>query len=457
MMQKQNMKIQSMREKHIAFQKTANSDAHEMQKLHNQLVHKLEQKVKTLERTIVSAHEKNSNMTSLKVRFKSMIANPDKLNGNLKPKNEQLKNMLDNTETANAHFKQHGHLRNILDETENDDAHLKSNTLLRTPGYRQGSHSPEMEIEEKLLFDTTQNTDVDFSVLDEIISLDHDYDGQSEIKQKAAYDKDVEIMSTESMDEDKCSTQDVRSGGDKNKQTQLQSDRPPVLQSDQPPVLQSDQPPVLQSDQPPVLQSDQPLVLQSDQPPILQSDQPSVLQFYKCDFCNRGFRQLSSLQGHRLVHTGERTFKCSFCDYGCRLYKSLKRHTLLTHPKNIYKNTQCDLCGSAFNNCQCLRRHMLKHTGERYKCDVCGHEFTNKCVLKCHMRIHSLEKPYKCQVCGFECTFKSTLVLHKLTHTGEGPFQCGCCGLTFRESKSLKSHTKVHIGKPCKRVCGLQM
>ncbi|BFZ12647.1 hypothetical protein BsWGS_15686 [Bradybaena similaris] len=220
MMQKQNMKIQSMREKHIAFQKTANSNAHEMQKLHNQLVHKLEQKVKTLEGAIVSAQEKNSNMTSLKVRFKGVIANPDKLNANLKKKNEQLKTMLDNTETANAHFKQHGHLRSILDEAENDDAHLKSNTLLRTPSYRPGSHSPEMEIEEELLFDTTQNTDMDLSVLAEIIGLDHDY-GQSDVKQKAAYDKDVEIMSTESMDGDMLSTRDVRSGGDKNKQTQL--------------------------------------------------------------------------------------------------------------------------------------------------------------------------------------------------------------------------------------------
>ncbi|BFZ12650.1 hypothetical protein BsWGS_15690 [Bradybaena similaris] len=285
MMQKQNMKIQSMREKHIAFQKTANSNAHEMQKLHNQLVHKLEQKVKTLEGAIVSAQEKNSNMTLLKVRFKGVIANTDKLNANLKQKNEQLKTMLDNTEAANAHFKQHGHLRSILDEAENDDAHLNSNTLLRTPSYRQGSHSPEMEIEEELLFDTTQNTDMDLSVLAEIIGLDHDY-GQSEVKQKAAYDKDVEIMSTESMDEDKCYTQDVRSGGDKNKQTQLQSDQSPVLQSDQSPVLQCVQPPVLQcvqlpvlqSDQPPVLQSDQSLVLQSDQPLVLQSDQPLVLQ-----------------------------------------------------------------------------------------------------------------------------------------------------------------------------------
>ncbi|BFZ12651.1 hypothetical protein BsWGS_15689 [Bradybaena similaris] len=142
-----------------------------------------------------------------------------------------------------------------------------------------------MEIEEELLFDTTQNTDMDLSVLAEIIGLDHDY-GQSEVKQKAAYDKDVEIMSTESMDEDKCYTQDVRSGGDKNKQTQLQSDQSPVLQSDQSPVLQCVQPPVLQcvqlpvlqSDQPPVLQSDQSLVLQSDQPLVLQSDQPLVLQ-----------------------------------------------------------------------------------------------------------------------------------------------------------------------------------
>ncbi|BFZ12652.1 hypothetical protein BsWGS_15692 [Bradybaena similaris] len=247
MLQKQNMKIQSMREKHIAFQKTANSNAHEMQKLHNQLVHKLEQKVKTLEGAIVSVQEKNSNMTSVKVRFKSMTANTDKFNANLKPKNEQLKTMLDNTETANAHFKQHGHLRSIPDEAENDDAHLNSNTLLRTPGYRQGSYSPEMEIEEELLFDTTQNTDMDLSVLAEIIGLDHDY-GQSEVKQKAAYDKDVEIMSIESMDGDKCYTQDVRSGGDKNKQTQLQSDQSPVLQCVQPPVLQSEQPPVLQSD-----------------------------------------------------------------------------------------------------------------------------------------------------------------------------------------------------------------
>ncbi|BFZ10616.1 hypothetical protein BsWGS_13655 [Bradybaena similaris] len=436
MLQKQNMKIQSMREKHIAFQKTANSDAHEMQKLHNQLVHKLEQKVKTLERAIVSFQEKNSNMTSVKVRFKSIIANTDKLNATLKQKNEQLKTMLDNTETANAHFKQHGHLRNIPDETENDDAHLKSNILLRIPGYRQGSHSPEMEIEEELLFDTTQNTDMDLSVLAEIIGLDHDY-GQSEVKQKATYDEDVGIMSTESMDGDMCSTQDVRSGGDRNKQTQLQSDQPPVLHSDQSPVLPSDQPLVFQFHQPPVFQS--------EQPPVLQSDQPSVLQLYRCDFCNHGFRQLSSLQTHRLVHTGERTFKCSFCGYGCRLYKSLKRHTLLKHPeKYVYKNTQCDLCGSAFYNSQCFHHHMLKHTDKRcYKCDVCGREFTNKCVLQCHMRIHTLEKPYRCQVCGFECTFKSTLDLHKLTHAGEGPFQCGC-GLVFLHNADIKKHKKLH-------------
>eukprot|EP00035_Acanthoeca_spectabilis_P023458 m.449434 g.449434 ORF g.449434 m.449434 type:complete len:254 (+) comp19819_c0_seq1:134-895(+) len=89
-----------------------------------------------------------------------------------------------------------------------------------------------------------------------------------------------------------------------------------------------------------------------------QPRDPNQPQF-KCEECDKVFKQSSSLKTHMRSHAGIKPFVCSVCQ----------------------KN---------FSASFALRRHERIHTGEKaYKCDHCGKNFSRKDALKQHERVHS--------------------------------------------------------------------
>ena len=89
----------------------------------------------------------------------------------------------------------------------------------------------------------------------------------------------------------------------------------------------------------------------------------SVQGTHFCKFCAKGFKTMTDLKRHHLIHTGERPFACTEC-------------------------------GKSFNQKSHLRRHILIHTGEQpFACNICGRGFATSRNMKFHViAIHDKRK-----------------------------------------------------------------
>ncbi len=88
--------------------------------------------------------------------------------------------------------------------------------------------------------------------------------------------------------------------------------------------------------------------------------------------------------------------------------------------------------------------HLVSSILKPYICRVCGAVFTAPSKLRRHMLRHTGEKPFECRMCKRKFALKDTLIKHIRTHTGEKPYKCPLCGRAFAQSGVLKSHVRTH-------------
>ncbi|XP_040152768.1 transcription factor grauzone-like [Anopheles arabiensis] len=181
----------------------------------------------------------------------------------------------------------------------------------------------------------------------------------------------------------------------------------------------------------------------------LDHEQPKHARQYKCERCNYSFHKLYHLKQHQKRH--ER-LRCTVCDKVLAGEQGLKTHMQKVHGTD---NTQiCPTCGKEFRCLLAMKRHIRAHLGivtvERVQCDQCAKWFDSKLNLRNHIKgVHDGAGPIQCDECQHVSPNRRALTNHKLrTHGRKQTFECEHCGKKLNTKLTLKEHMATHTNIP---------
>ncbi|XP_054452118.1 zinc finger protein 665-like [Anoplopoma fimbria] len=177
-------------------------------------------------------------------------------------------------------------------------------------------------------------------------------------------------------------------------------------------------------------------------------------KLYQCAACKKCYTKPGLLDDHEKVHTASAAPRA--CETCGKSFKSLAYLILHQSKHRERQPSVCTYCGKQFSTKDCLRAHMVRHTGG-YPCPVCGKKFYQKTYLKWHLYKHTGQEPYLCDTCGKGWPSAAQLKMHMVQHTEARPFKCEDCGICYKRGSHLMAHRRAkHIGlRPfaCE-VCG---
>lgn len=158
--------------------------------------------------------------------------------------------------------------------------------------------------------------------------------------------------------------------------------------------------------------------------------------------------QITNLNNHRRLHTGERPFVCIENDCG----RSFAQVTNLNnHMKTHHKVQQyvCNQCPSRFVQVSQLNAHLATHDSAAAPLLVCPHcpdkqVYKQQTQLQQHMRQHGVTFPYDCGQCEEKFLSVVHLDKHRKMHA-EFRYKCTMCSSSFNLEGLLKKHIQRHI------------
>eukprot|EP00095_Tigriopus_kingsejongensis_P004451 snap_masked-scaffold168_size293125-processed-gene-0.4 protein:Tk04451 transcript:snap_masked-scaffold168_size293125-processed-gene-0.4-mRNA-1 annotation:"hypothetical protein L798_10126" len=134
---------------------------------------------------------------------------------------------------------------------------------------------------------------------------------------------------------------------------------------------------------------------------------------FPCPTCDKVFKSITALSGHKQVHTNERPFVCDQCPFSAKFKSNLNIHKKI-HDGNIFR---CDFANCSYftPKLSYLKNHRRTHSGEKiFKCPECERGFVEKSQMTRHQLIHSDTMPFACSKCDFKTKRKDKLKNHLL-------------------------------------------
>ncbi|CAK1587543.1 unnamed protein product [Parnassius mnemosyne] len=175
-------------------------------------------------------------------------------------------------------------------------------------------------------------------------------------------------------------------------------------------------------------------------------------QHYICSTCGKGYMTAPRLRKHSEVHiTG--SFPCDKCDRAFTMRAARDHHKAHAHAKG--PRYECPQCNMRFNGYYDRMNHLNEAHREKevsYRCNACELTFKTSGKRAMHVRTVHLPQPrnFACPCC--EWFFKTSYELkrHMVKHTGEKNFTCTICGKAYPRNRALRTHLKTHEDLTCK-------
>ncbi|KPJ14214.1 Zinc finger protein Xfin [Papilio machaon] len=178
-------------------------------------------------------------------------------------------------------------------------------------------------------------------------------------------------------------------------------------------------------------------------------------QHYICATCGKGYMTAMRLRKHSEVHvTG--SFPCDKCARVFTMRAARDHHKAQAHAKG--PRYGCPHCNIRFKTYYHRMNHLNEAHKEKlvlYKCNVCELTFSTSAKRGAHIRFVHLpqQRVFPCAHCDWHFKNKSDLKKHMVKHTGERNYSCTVCGKSYPRNKTLRMHLRSHEDLTCK-VCG---
>lgn len=180
----------------------------------------------------------------------------------------------------------------------------------------------------------------------------------------------------------------------------------------------------------------------------------SSVKEYKCDLCEKAFKNSKQLKNHRRIHVGKSiVHRCDFCTQSFYNVRYLKEHIRKTHEPNGIDTFKCEICYKLFPTQQACRNHHLSHFGEKkFHCPTCKYKSNDHNAFRRHQMTHNKEALYKCSACIFQCiqstSYKSHIMKKHPELAKDLIFTCNNCDFKTVNKKIIKVHQLKHGIQP---------
>ncbi|XP_019640153.1 PREDICTED: zinc finger protein 628-like isoform X1 [Branchiostoma belcheri] len=166
-------------------------------------------------------------------------------------------------------------------------------------------------------------------------------------------------------------------------------------------------------------------------------------QKYQCETCGKFFPRKGQLKKHIVYTHTDAAHHCTQCDKRFHTDASLARHVTIAHDRKW--PLSCKQCGRGFRTKSLLLDHQNIHRENpvKYKCQVCEKEFLVKTYFKQHIRTHDKKlKTHKCSTCDMGFSSGFLLRRHEIRHSGDRMFKCKFCDKTYKHRGAVEHHQK---------------